>query len=65
VQIPTPSPGVSPTIFWQRRLPRRWRSSRAPRRSKAHGPAPPAAGFIPTAPGGAEGDHSPSWAGSV
>lgn len=58
-QIPTSPPGVSLSTIWQRRLPRRQRSSRAPRGLKAHGPAPAAAGFIPTAPGGAKGHPSP------
>lgn len=53
-QIPTSLPGVSPSTIWQCRLPRRWRSGGL----KAHGPAPAAAGFIPVAPRGAEGDDS-------
>lgn len=53
-QIPTSLPGGSPSTIWQCRLPRRWRSGG----SRAHGPAPAAAGFIPVAPRGAEGDHS-------
>lgn len=53
-QIPTSLPGVSPSTIWQCRLPRHWRSGGL----KAHGPAPAAAGFIPVAPRGAEGDRS-------